>query len=168
MCVCARMGVCVCVCVFACVRVCELSVHLCLSVHVSQINGRQVLDYRKTLSFSTEHGPSLGSWSVSLLRALLTKESKRLGKSEGFRELQNHPFFKDVGWDRLGHGRISMPARESEVARSVRALRQFPIFFPFCPSSFFSTPANLATISSPPRAHLHVVGLSRHISLSLT
>ncbi|XP_070179626.1 serine/threonine-protein kinase tricornered-like isoform X2 [Littorina saxatilis] len=75
----------------------------------------KVLDYHKTLTFSKDPSLHVPADGVGLVKELLRGENKRLGRNLGFREVRSHPFFSDVQMDYLGHGKVAIPVRDSEV-----------------------------------------------------
>ncbi|KAK7104868.1 hypothetical protein V1264_019517 [Littorina saxatilis] len=77
----------------------------------------KVLDYHKTLTFSKDPSLHVPADGVGLVKELLRGENKRLGRNLGFREVRSHPFFSDVQMDYLGHGKVAIPVRDSEVVR---------------------------------------------------
>ena len=75
-----------------------------------------MLDFRHSLAFPMGPGHNVSIEALNLMMELLKKERKRLGRYRGFSEVRQHQFFADVHWDRLGHGKISVPVRQGELS----------------------------------------------------
>ncbi|KAL8619645.1 hypothetical protein ACOMHN_019700 [Nucella lapillus] len=74
----------------------------------------KVMKFRNTLVFPLSH---VSEEASSLVKELLKKESERLGRHEGFAEIKHHGFFTDMEWTRLGHGKVAVPVRCSDLTR---------------------------------------------------